>query len=320
MHFFTTAHLNSLKKKSRPQYLVLILFIHLFLGCGERQVELTGHLGRPEISPDGKSICFIYAEDAAKDVWEIYKADISGQNAIQLTNFPEARIKKGPVWSPNGKKIAFHADIDGGAQIFLMDPDGSHLSQLTQGPGYNVEPHWSPDGKEIIFNRSIPGKNTVDMMMINADGSGLRRLPNPNGQNWYPRVTPDNGILFTTDFHHKDYWDVFIMTRDSTDVRQLTHTRSINWFPEFSPDGSKIAFTSNRDDPDISDSGNYNIYLMDKDGSNKRRLTDLPGQELHPKWHPSGTQIIFERHEDRALGLFLLDVASGDIQKIRITH
>lgn len=287
-------------------------------GCQARGQELLGHLGRPHISPDGKRIVFIYAEDAANDVWEIYSAEITGKKVTRLTDFPEARIKKGPVWSPDGKKIAFHADIDDGAQIFTMDSDGQNLNQITDSPGYNVEPHWSPDGTRIIYNLSLPDEGKVKMVMMNPDGSDIKILPNPDGQNWYPRMSPDGELIFTSDVNHSGFYDIFVMNPDSTDVRQLTSTTAINWFPEHSPDGSKIVFTSNRDDPELSDSGNYNIYMMNHDGTQVRRLTDLPGQELHPKWHPSGGQLIFARYNDGPLGIYLFDFSSGEMEKIRL--
>lgn len=295
------------------------MLIGLISGCQSSSSELTGLLGRPHISPDGSRIVFVHASKADKDVWEIYSAAIDGSNLRRLTNFPEARIKKGPVWSPDGKKIAFHGDVDGGAQIFVVDPDGQNLRQLTSLSGYNVEPHWSPNGSKIIFNQSSPSNGKVKMLMMDSDGSNVKILPNPDGQNWYPRIIHTGELLFTSDVYHKDFYDIFLMNPDSTNLRKLTATMAINWFPECSPDGKRIVFTSNRDDPELSDSGNYNIYIMDIDGTNIQRLTDFPGQELHPKWHPSGEKIIFERHTDVPLGIFLYDFSTQKISKIHIT-
>ena len=292
----------------------------LLCGCKSVDSELSGHLGRPDISPDGKKIAFIYAKDASNDVWEIYSADITGKNVVQLTHFPEARIKKGPVWSPDGKQLAFHADIAGGAQIFVMDSDGKNLVQLTHSPGYNVEPHWSPDGSKIVYNLSIPEAGTVQMLSMNSDGTNVELLPNPDGQNWYPRIIANDRVVFTSDVHHRDFYDIFTMNPDSSDIRQLTTVKAINWFPEHSPDGSQIAFTSNRDDPELSDSGNYNIYIMNHDGNDIRQITDLPGQEIHPKWHPSGDKLIFEWHKEQPMGLYMLDLHSSEIKKIRLTY
>jgi len=296
-----------------------ISVIVLLTYCQADRTELTGHIGRPDISPDGNKIAFIYAKDASKDVWEIYSSDINGENVKQLTNFTKARIKKGPVWSPNGKKLTFHADIDNGAQIFVTDANGENLTQLTNLSGYNVEPHWSPDGHKIIFN-SIPKDGKVQMFIMDHDGSNIEQLHNPDGQNWYPRMTTQNEIIFTSDFNHENYYDIFIMNRDGSNIRQLTTVKAINWFPEYSPDETKIVFHTNKDDPQISDSGDYNLYVMNPDGTGLEQLTDLEGQELHAKWHPSGNKIIFEWHNQISMGLYTLDISTGEIQKIKLTY
>ncbi len=299
--------------------LLYVTMTVLLTNCQPDKTELTGHIGRPDISPDGTKIAFIYAKDASEDVWEIYSADINGRNVKQLTHFTKARIKKGPVWSPSGRKIAFHADINDGAQIFVMDADGENLTQLTELRGYNVEPHWSPDGSKIIFN-SIPKDGKAQMFIINQDGSNVKQLYNPDGQNWYPRMTTQNEIIFTSDFNHENYYDIFIMNLDGSNIRQLTSVKAINWFPEYSPDEKKIVFHSNQDDPKLSDSGDYNLYMMNPDGTNLQQITDLAGQELHAKWHPLGNKVIFEWHNERSMGLYTLDIPSGEIRKIKLIY
>ncbi|WP_411028892.1 TolB family protein [Spongiimicrobium sp. 3-5] len=299
--------------------LLLTLIIILLTNCISDKTELIGHIGRPHISPNGNKIAFIYAKDASKDVWEIYSADINGENVRQLTHFTSARIKKGPVWSPNGEKIAFHADLNEGAQIFVMDSNGENLAQLTDLAGYNVEPNWSPNGNEIVFN-TVPKDGKVQMLIMNADGSNIRELHNPDGQNWYPRMTTQNRIVFTSDFKEKDNYDIFSMNLDGSDIRQLTSIDGINWFPEYSPDGTKILFHSNQDDPSLSDSGNFNLYMINADGTGLRQITSMAGQELHAKWHPLGKKLIFEWHHEGAKGLHMFNLTNGTIEKIKLVY
>ncbi len=297
--------------------ILLVIMAIQFMSGQSAKSELGGLLGRPAFSPDGRKIAFVHAPDAARDVWEIYVADRDGKNAQRLTHFPEARIKKGPVWSPDGRKIAFHGDVDDGAQIFIMNADGSNLVQLTDLPDYNVEPHWSPEGERLVFN-VVPVGGKVKMFEMNPDGTDVRPLHNPDGQNWYPRICRKGRIVFTSDVDHKDQYNIFTMDRDGSDLQQLTSLKGINWFPEYSPDGSQIVFHSNRDDPELSDSGDFNLYLMDTDGTNLRRITNLEGQELHAKWDPSENQLIFEWHNKIPMGLYLLDLSSGEVKKVEI--
>lgn len=71
-----------------------VIMAVLLTNCLPNKTILAGHIGRPDISPDGNKIVFIYAKDASKDVWEIYSSDINGENVKQLTFFTEAALKK----------------------------------------------------------------------------------------------------------------------------------------------------------------------------------------------------------------------------------
>jgi len=302
-----------------PKAWVLLGAFLLIFSSGMDGQELRGLRGRPEVSPDGSQIVFVHAEDVSKDVWEIYVADINGSNVRRLTHFPEARIKKGPVWSPNGEYIVFHADIADGAQLFSIKANGEALKQLTRLPGFNVEPYWSPTGEEIIFNGIADGGKTK-MYLMEMEGGQIRELYNPDGENWYPRKTVEDYILFTSDFKQANTYNIFRMKPDGSELQQLTFLKGINWFPEVSPDQTKIVFQSNRDDLELSDSGNYNLYMMNIDGTGLEQITDLPGQELHAKWHPDGQSLIFEWHDQGPKGLYKLILKTGEIQKIDLRY
>src|SRR5262249_15760071 len=75
-----------------------------------------------------------------------------------------------PVWSPDGKKIAFSSDRDGGQdQIYVMDADGGNQTRLTFSAGADISPFWSPDGKKIVF--SSARTSVLELYVMNADGS-----------------------------------------------------------------------------------------------------------------------------------------------------
>ncbi len=303
----------------KMKIIVIGYIFSLAASCAPKSKQLLGHIGRPSISPDGKQLAFIYAEDAASDVWEVYTADVNGENVNRLTNFKQARIKKGPVWSPDGNRIAFHADINEGAQLFSINKNGEDLVQLTALPGHNVEPYWSPTGEELIFN-AVPKDGKVKMMVMDKDGSNVRPLYNPDGHNWYPRIVHKDKVVFTSDINHEHFYDIFSMNLDGSNLQQLTSVKAINWFPEYSPDGEKIVFHSNQDDPSFSDAGDYNLYMINADGSGMTRLTNLKGQELHAKWFPSGDKLIFEWHDEVAKGLHILNIDTGEISKVNFTY
>ena len=74
-----------------------------------------------------------------------------------------------PVYSPDGRKIAFGSSRSGDFEIYVMNADGSDVVRLTQSSGLDVRPAWSPDGKRIAFTSNRDGN--YDIYIVNADGS-----------------------------------------------------------------------------------------------------------------------------------------------------
>ena len=87
------------------------------------------------------------------------------------------------VWSPDGSKVAFLSNRDGNFEIYVMNADGSNEINLTQHPGYDVDPSWSPDGRKLAFQRDRSTPRWAFFVM-NADGTGVRKVswPVPGGK------------------------------------------------------------------------------------------------------------------------------------------
>jgi TolB protein len=87
---------------------------------------------------------------------EVFVADVDGTNEINLSK--SAAFDGWPVWSPDGKTIAFASNRAGPAnvgEIYLINPDGSGLRQLTTGPRGFAQPTWSPDGRKIFVYEDV---------------------------------------------------------------------------------------------------------------------------------------------------------------------
>ena len=96
-----------------------------------------------------------------------------GTNAARLTS--HAADDDSPAWSPDGSRIAFVSDRDGNREIYVMYANGSRPTRLTNAPASDSRPAWSPDGSQIAFT-SFRDASTAAVFVMNADGSGVRRL------------------------------------------------------------------------------------------------------------------------------------------------
>jgi hypothetical protein len=180
-------------------------------------------------------------------------------------------------------KIAFASDRSAAQfDIFIMNPDGTGQSNITNNQAGDRAPSFSPDGSKIVFESDRDGNGEIYLM--NADGSFQTRLTNDASFDYEPAFSPDGGkIVFTSE--RSGNAEIYVMNSDGSGLLNLSNHPNGDSDPAFSPDGSKIAFASTRD------GGDGEIYLMNADGTNQIRLTANGG--FSPSFSPDGSKIIF---------------------------
>ena len=263
-------------------------------------------------------IAFVSTRDGNR---EIYVMDADGKNLKNLTNSPGNDIF--PVWSPDGKKIAYISGNlgDGNSlEVFVMNADGSNPKNLTKNRAEEFEwPAWSPDGKKIAFQsyRDFNG----EIYVMDADGGNPKNLTKaPGVGDGSPAWSPDGKkIAFVS--RRDGNSEVYVMNADGTDQRNLTKHPANDRIPSWSKDGRQIFFWSNRGANEeplkrymvlasggnsikspapwgvLSPDGkliafasganpNSEIFVVNTDGSNPRNLTNSPGNDWSPAWAP----------------------------------
>jgi len=192
---------------------------------------------------------------------------------------------------PGGNgKIAFMNYQDGEGEIFVMNPDGTGVTQLTSNTVSDAAPAWSADGSKIVFQRH--DGNDWEIWSMNADGSNQQQLASDDDDDELPAWSPDGSKIVYQKFTvPPDNWDIYVMNADGSGQTKLYDSGHNDEMPVWSPDGSKIALIQYD-----SDSNTDQIWVINADGTNPTQLTSPPDnmRDAAPDWAPDDSKIVFE--------------------------
>jgi TolB protein len=252
--------------------------------------------------------------------YALYMINADGTGRQLLT--PKGRVSPYTTfsWSPDGKQIAYSRGAM--AQIVVRDLEAGVGKQLTSAYGVeSTNPSFSPDGKLIAFDRNITGYDR-QIWVMNADGTGKRRLTHSRQFNEWPAWSPDGSkIIFERYYGKGSRMELWTMDADGTQKRKLARVKTFtapdgSWWcacAVFSPDGTKIAYEA------ITEKHKSSIYVMNADGSGRTRITFRSStREENPDWSPDGKQIAFQSERFGNAEIVVMD-ADGTHQR-RITH
>jgi TolB protein len=218
-----------------------------------------------------------------------------------------------------GSKIAFtrlcetagcpESVEDHGAEIWVMNGDGSMQRPLTHNKAFDLGAVWSPNGKTVAFYQTQFDTHDKPLgpphvYLIKADGSDQTLLTDQRSR--WPSFAP-NGKKIAFDDGGQISGDIWVINSDGTDPTNLTNNPAWrNIRPDWSPDGRKIAFTSRRD-------GNDEIYVMNADGTNQTNLTNYRGaDDSAPAWSPDGKKILFQSNRDGNDEIYVMNADGSD--------
>jgi Tol biopolymer transport system component len=224
---------------------------------------------------------------------------------------PQARDKQKQELElrATGKERRYSWDYDEYFDIFETDLQGKQLTNMTNTRGYDAEASWSPDGKLIVFssNRHAyteplseeaavlfehdPGA-LLDLYVMNADGTNVRRLTDTLGTDGGAFFSPDGTRIVWRRFAPDGATaEIFTMNIDGANQgfgqRQITSLGAMSWAPYFHPSGDYLIFATN-----MQGFANFELYLVDSQGTAEPvRVTHTDGFDGLPVFAPDGAQL-----------------------------
>ena len=236
--------------------------------------------------PDGREVAFWTDWRERPEIWAVSTVD----GALR----PIVDGLADPAWSPTGSWIAFESFEAGNWNIWLVRPDGTGLTQLTQSSTNRTrdsQPAWSPDGKQIVFasNRD----RSVGFWIINVDGTGLRSVINPDRPRPWgrPSFSPDGTQIVLSELScskagGRGYLcagsHLLIVNADGSGLRQLTTEGFGDANPSWGARG--ILFDSNR--------LGQGIKMIQPDGTGLQVIPNTVAS-IEPTWAPDGNKFAF---------------------------
>jgi len=231
---------------------------------------------------------------------DVFMMDPDGTHELRVTHSPE-HWNDHPEWASDGVHVLLSRFVNGDRAIAVTTVDGASMVQLTSPPpGWNdYVPVPLDDG--VAFQRVSPD-GVSSFFFVRLDGSGLRRLT-PGNRDHDPAPTPDGrSLAYVSD------GDVYIMNvRTGVRTRLTTSPAQYKAGLAVSPDGRQMAFT--RIDPGRLEQ----IFLMDIDGPNVRRVSRGDYYDFLPRWSPDGTRLGFTSSRDGTLGVYSMRVDGRDV-------
>lgn len=254
-------------------------------------------------------------------------------------------------FSPDGKKLIFQRapNRDGCDQIFSMNIDGSDMKMLSNGQGKTTCSYFTPDNKHIIYASTFkaspdcPPKPDYsrgyvwalfpgfDIFIADLDGSNVRPLTTTARYDAEATIRKDGTIVFTS-LRDGDL-DIYTMDKDGKNVKRLTDELGYDGGPFWSYDGKQIVYRAYHPETekekadylallkeDLIHPTKLDIWVMNADGSNKRRVTKLDKASFAPCFFPDGKRIIFSSNVDDERGrnfeLYVIKVDGSGLERV----
>lgn len=325
-------------------------FIPFAFACSGAGTSGTPPAAAPEPGSQAASVDLSAAPVGARP----FAADPAEPRLANLRQLTHLGENAEAYFSADGQRLIFQATWPGFSecdQIYSMDVSGGNLHRVSTGTGRTTCGYFFPAGDRVLFSsthhasEACPAKpdysrgyvwplDDYDIYTARPDGSDLRRLTSSPGYDTEATISPDGSTIVFTSVRDGDL-DIYLMNADGSNVRRITTDEGYDGGAFFSPDGRQIVYRAHHptDAAELADyrsllragmirPGKLDIWIMDADGSNKRRLTNNGAANFAPFFHPGGRKIIFSSNmidpRGRNFDLYLINTDGTGQERVTV--
>jgi Tol biopolymer transport system component len=256
---------------------------------------------RPALAPDGRQIAFISNRDGGRYSYDLYVMNSDGSNLrrpIQQTGSAhrELLFDSAPVWSPDGRYIAFVADY----RLKVVDAAGGTPRDLGRSVASGRAPSWAPDSQHLVFD------SLRELFVAGVDD---RTPDSVLTAAWAPAWAPDGRqIAFISQRDGEP--SLYLMDADGSHVRRLSATPAIEQPPVWAQDSTRLAFLSGTNSAD-------RLCIIEAGGQYERFLPKGAYSRESPAWAPKGLRLAFAAQGDAdRWQIHIVDAGGEDLHRL----
>ena len=279
-------------------FLVRIGFLFMLSMCVPAMIPVSGaqglsssdlsrmrSVGGVALSPDGKRIAYTVTmrDEPGRPYGQLWIMELATQKSTRLGGDKDRGGE--PLWSPDGKWLAFFGRQGDKHGLLMAKPDGSDVTVLASPegtnsplPGTGNEVTWSPDGRQIAYISSTPDERAAE---ASGDPMVITRY----------LYKPDAGEGMTR-FNDNLRLHIFVVDVATKQTRQLTKGNTDEHSIDWSPDGKEILYLTNPE-PNQDEFFNYDVFAVKVADNSVRRITATEFNEYDPLWSPDGKRILY---------------------------
>jgi Tol biopolymer transport system component/DNA-binding winged helix-turn-helix (wHTH) protein len=258
-------------------------------------------------SPDGSTLA-VADRQKSEDPYAIYLLSLnSGARRRLVEPVPASPGDNGPVFSPDGRQIAFRrTESIGNNDMYVVGIAGGKPRRVTFDQRFASSVTWTRDGNEIVFASKRAGP--LSLWRVKVSGAPPQAIAgNTEGGYYLGSARNTDEFVYSRYLSDSNLWEMDVTTGSNHCVLHSTRNETS---PQYSPDGTRIVFRSDR-------TGNDEIWVSDRSGDHAVPLTSFNGPLTGtPRWSPDGQFVVFDSRPNGNPDIYVVSASGGPPRRV----